>query len=131
MEHHGLRTKANCSQQPVNLVTGILVNCRSSAGVVTRIARYPRHNKAGKVSIHEDGKDQLVRVFSVHTEKYFLNLVKSTRNQIVFTLFRLIWSQSTRNQIVFTIFRLIWNQTDVRLDPNQSEKGKYNLKNSK
>ena len=39
---------------------------------------------------------------SVHTEKSFLNLIKST------------W-----NQIVFTIFRLIWIQTDVRLDPNQ------------
>ena len=33
----------------------------------------------------------------------------------------------TRNQVIFTIFRLIWNQTDVRLDPNQSENGKYNL----
>ena len=33
-----------------------------------------------------------------HTEKYFLNLIKSTRNKIV-----------------FTNFQLIWNQTDVRL----------------
>ena len=32
-----------------------------------------------------------------------------------------------QNQIVFTIFQLIWNQTDVRLVPNQSENGKYNL----
>ena len=45
-----------------------------------------------------------------HTEKYFPNLVKSTRNQIVFTM-----------------QCLIWIQTDVRLDPNQSENGKYNL----
>jgi len=43
-----------------------------------------------------------------HTEKYFRNLIKLTRNQIV-----------------FTIFRLIWNQKDGRLDPNQSENGKY------
>ena len=35
--------------------------------------------------------------------------------------------KSTRNQIVFTIIRLIWNQTDVRLFQNQSENGKYNL----
>ena len=35
--------------------------------------------------------------------------------------------KSTRNQIVYTIFRLIWIQVDVRLDPNQSENGKYNL----
>ena len=39
---------------------------------------------------------------------------KSFRNRI----------ESNRNQIVFTIFRLIWNQTDVRLVPNQSENGK-------
>ena len=29
--------------------------------------------------------------------------------------------------MVFTIFPLIWFQTEVRLDPNQSENGKYNL----
>ena len=45
-----------------------------------------------------------------HTEKSFRNLIKSTRNQNV-----------------INIFRLIWNQTDVRLVPNQSENGKYNL----
>ena len=44
------------------------------------------------------------------TEKSFRKLIKSNRNQIVFTL-----------------YLLIWNQTDVRLDPNQSENGKYNL----
>ena len=44
------------------------------------------------------------------TEIYFLNLIKSTRNQIV-----------------FTILHLIWNQTDFRLDPNQLVYGKYNL----
>ena len=31
------------------------------------------------------------------------------------------------NQIVFTTFWLIWNWTDVRLVPNQSKNGKYNL----
>ena len=35
--------------------------------------------------------------------------------------------KSNRNQIVFTIFRLIWNETGVRLVPNQSENGKYNF----
>ena len=34
---------------------------------------------------------------------------------------------SNWNQIVFTIFRLIWNQTNVRLTPNQSENCNYNL----
>ena len=36
-------------------------------------------------------------------------------------------NKTKRNQIVFTIFRLKWFQTDVRLDRNQSENGKYNL----
>ena len=35
----------------------------------------------------------------LHAEKYFRNLIKSTRNQLV-----------------FTIYRLIWNPTEVRLD---------------
>ena len=48
--------------------------------------------------------------YSVNTEKSFWNIIKLARNQIV-----------------FTILRLIWIQTDFRLDPNQSENGKYNL----
>ena len=40
----------------------------------------------------------------IHTEKYFRNRIKSSRNQIV-----------------FTIFQLIWNQTEVRLVRNHSE----------
>ena len=35
--------------------------------------------------------------------------------------------KSTGNQVVFTIFWLILIQTDLRLDPNQSENGEYNL----
>ena len=35
--------------------------------------------------------------------------------------------ESTRNHIVFTIFQFIWSQTHVRLVPNQSENGIYNL----
>ena len=46
----------------------------------------------------------------LYAEKSFRNLVKSNRNQII-----------------FTIFRLIWNQTDVHSVPNQRENGKYNL----
>ena len=49
-------------------------------------------------------------VVGAHTEKFFQNPIKSTRNQIV-----------------FTIFRLISDQTDVRLVSNPSENGKYNL----
>ena len=32
--------------------------------------------------------------WNMHTEKYFRNLIKSTRNQIVFTIFRFIWIQT-------------------------------------
>ena len=45
----------------------------------------------------------------LHTDKSFRNIIKSIRNQII-----------------FTIFQLIWNQTVVRLVPNQSKNGKYN-----
>ena len=47
----------------------------------------------------------------------YLHTKKSFRNH----------NKSNRNQIVFSIFWLIWNQTNVRLTPNQSENGKYNL----
>ena len=53
---------------------------------------------------------RLIGLDLLHTEKSFRNLIKSTRNQIV-----------------FTIFRLIWNQKDVRLVPNKLENSKYNL----
>ena len=43
----------------------------------------------------------------LHAEESLLNLVKLIRNQIV-----------------FTIHRLIWDQTDHRLVPNQLENGK-------
>ena len=49
-------------------------------------------------------------IVRLHAERSFRNLIKSNRNQIV-----------------FTTFRLIWNQTDVCLVPNPSENSKYNL----
>ena len=51
-----------------------------------------------------------VHLSATHTEKTFWNLVNSNRNQIV-----------------FTIFRLIWNQKDVCLVLNHLKNGKYNL----
>ena len=50
------------------------------------------------------------RCGDVHTAKPFRSLVKSSRNQIL-----------------FTIFRLVLNETDICLVPDQSENGKYNL----
>ena len=71
----------------------------------------------------------------LHTEKSFRNLIKSTRNQIVFTIFRLIWTQTdirldpnqSKPIITCTILRLILIQTGFHLDQNQSENDKYNM----
>ena len=38
----------------------------------------------------------LRHVFIYTPEKYFRNLIKLTRNQIVFTIFRLIWNTNER-----------------------------------
>ena len=46
----------------------------------------------------------------LHKEIFFWNLI-----------------ELNRNQIIFTIFQLIWNETEIRLVPKQSESGKYNL----
>ena len=47
----------------------------------------------------------------VHTEKSFRNLIKTNRDQIVFSTYWLIWNQ----------------MNSVHLFPNQSDNGKYNL----
>ena len=62
-------------------------------------------------------KMRIKTVLSGWTCAVFLLTEKSYRNLV----------KPTRNQIVFTIFRLIWIQTDDRLDPNRSENSKYNL----
>ena len=51
----------------------------------------------------------------------FFRRLYTKRNWFIFLV------KLNRNQIVFTIFRLILIQTDVRLDQNQSENVKYNL----
>ena len=81
---------------------------------------------ARKVALYEEGSDysfndllfsggglcQTAKTYALsYAGKYFPNLNKSNRNQIVFTM-----------------QQLIWNQTDtVHLVPNQSVHGKYNL----
>ena len=82
----------------------------------TRMAKRPIGNRNFRVTVARHAllsrnvNAHLQVTQDVPTEKSFQNLIKSTRNQIV-----------------FTIHRLIWNQTDVSLAPNQSENGKYNL----
>jgi len=47
------------------------------------------------------------------------NLIKSNRNQIVFTIFRLIWNSKRTSE-------LICNRTEIRLVLNHSDNSKYN-----
>ena len=49
-------------------------------------------------------------------------ILVSTRREFFFEIIK-----SNLNKIAYTILWFIWNQTDVRLVPNQSENGKYNL----
>ena len=44
-----------------------------------------------------------------HTEKYFRDLIKSNRNQIVFIIFRLICNQTNSDRLLFQINRKLVN----------------------
>ena len=62
------------------------------------LARLIGANSIGKVKL-QSGFDSIQRTTKVdfwryymHTEKYFPNLIKSNRNQILFTIFRVIWN---------------------------------------
>ena len=72
---------------------------------------------------------------AIHTEKYCRNLIKSTRNQIAFIIFWLIWIQ-TDVSVCIKIIRKMVNTIWFRIDSirfrkylvlNQSKIGKYNL----
>ena len=83
--------KKNCK---FNVVTEILVNRYISIGILPRIT------------------------CTVTNSYQILRRCNYTQRNLI---------KSTRNQIVLTIFLLIWNQTDVCLVRNQSQNGKYNL----
>ena len=53
-----------------------------------------------------------------HTEKYFRNLIKSNRNQIVFTIFRLAWNSKRQTDTA--------NSKRPFAVPNQLENDNYN-----
>ena len=48
---------------------------------------------------------QIMLRFLIHTEKFFRNLIKSNRNQIVFTIFQINWKMV--NTISFKIMALV------------------------
>ena len=80
------------------------------SSMMPRVSRREIFSPPGK-SAHQTKSEIRAGILSQNAEKRFRNLIKSTPNQIV-----------------FTIFRLIWIQTDcARLDPNRSENGQYNL----
>ena len=67
---------------------------------------------------YEDGSDYALNLlFFCFLEIFFQREEKYIQNRF----------KSNRNQILFTTFRWIWNQTGVRLVPNLSENGTYNL----
>ena len=65
------------------------------------------------IRVDDSDLQQQCCVYFVHAGKYFPNLIKSNRNQIIFTIFRLIWNILVPNA--------------VRLVPNQLENGKFNI----
>ena len=74
----------------------------------------------------KDGKKQMQK--KIRIQSGFL--YRTIRETVSIAARREIFSKSysiNRNQIVLSNFWLIWIQTDVRLNPNQSENGKYNL----
>ena len=55
------------------------------------------------------------KAFNVpRTEKYFRNLIKSNRNQIVFIILRFIWNQTDTVRLLFQINRCMVNETSFR-----------------
>ena len=74
-----------------------------------------------KFSSEESKSAALMESFSLHmqatanTEKSFRNLIKSDRNQIVFTIFRMIWNQ-TAVRTWFQINRKRVNTIRFRFD---------------
>ena len=85
-----------------------------------------------QISIHKilsaKHKVDVIEVF--HFRCFIFRLISGIYTMLLYYTHREIFRnliKSNRNQIVFTIFRLIWNQTDVLLVPDQSENGEYNL----
>ena len=56
------------------------------------------------------------RIIPIYTEKYFRNLIKSYLNQIVITIFRLIWNQTKRTSVWIQINRKMVNTIWFRFD---------------
>ena len=92
--------------------TGLKIRGYSMALLITKPNLFPQDFFIRKVYENDSWNlDAFQANIRIHTGKHFWNLIKSN------------W-----NQIVNTIFRLIWKQTEtIRLLPNQSVNGKYNL----
>ena len=63
------------------------------------------------------------QVLYMHTHRSVPNHVESNRNQVVFTMHRLIWNQT---ELPLVTNQFIWNRMELRSVPNHLENGKYN-----
>ena len=50
-----------------------------------------------------------IHIMYIHAENFFLYLIKSNRNQIVFTIFRLIWNTNEHVRLLLLINRKVVN----------------------
>ena len=81
----------------------------------TRKTSYPSQNTHANMCYYHDKNNCFEMAVFVHTEKSFRNLIKSTRNQIVFTMHRLIWN-SKRTSVWFQLNRKMVNTIWFRFD---------------
>ena len=72
-------------------------------GLLRGVPNIKISSKSCNLGLH--GPARPGNVCCLHTEKYFWNLIKSNPNQIVFTIFRLIWTKWTSVwfQMIFQI----------------------------
>ena len=83
-----------------------------------RFPNLPEKSHTGYANMaHQTNRSsQGVPWFNFYTEKSFRNFIKSTRNQIVFTIFRLIWnSKRTASVCCSKSIRKWWIQSDLFL----------------
>ena len=97
--HHRKTSPIMFNQCSASYVENMMVDCYSQVIMLTIFRLFRNDRRFRK-------KQTIALQFMIaqHTEKFIRNLI-----------------QSNRNQIVFTISRLIWNQINIRLVPNQFE----------
>ena len=70
----------------------------------------------GSQTLNYPGHATKVALEPAYAEKYFPNCIKSNRNQIIFTMHRLIWNTNGHVRLLFQINRRMVNTIWVRFD---------------